>query len=69
MIAELDLYFPYIVLFYGGLMTLVTNLPHLGEKASQNISPELLHWFYGHKILGTVCLFVGSLWSVQRLFI
>lgn len=69
MIADLDLYFPYIVLLYGLMMTLVTNLPILGERASDTLSPELLHWFYGHKILGSVCLFVGTLWSIQRLII
>lgn len=66
---ELDLYFPYVVLAYGAFMTFVTNMPMLKEKAYGNIDPEVLHWFYGHKILGSVCLFVGALWSMQRLFI
>ena len=67
--TELDLYFPYVVLMYGLIMTLVTNVPGLREKASQAMNPELLHWFYGHKIIGSVCLYVGALWSIQRLFI
>lgn len=67
--TELDLYFPYIVLLYGTIMTLVTNTPGLLEKASENMNPELLHWFYGHKMIGSACLFVGGLWSIQRVFI
>ncbi len=69
MINDLDLYFPYIVLFYGAVMTLVTNLPGLREKASEQMNPEMLHWFYSHQALGTICVFVGGLWSIQRLFI
>lgn len=69
MIAELDFYFPFIVLLYGAIMSLVTHLPHLKEQANQSMSPELLQWFYGHRIMGNVCLFVGAMWSLQRLFI
>jgi len=67
--AELDLYFPYIVLVYGAVMTLATNLPSLTQKGAEVVNPELLNWFYSHRLLGTVCLFVGGLWSIQRAFI
>jgi hypothetical protein len=69
MIAELDLYFPYIVLFYGLVMSVVTHIPGLFEQARETLDPDVLHWFYGHRIMGSVCLFVGGLWSLQRLFI
>ena len=67
MVAELDFYFPYMVLFYGSLMTLVTSLHDLREKAQESMNPEIVQWFYGHRGLGLVCLFVGGLWSLQRL--
>jgi hypothetical protein len=35
MIAELDLYFPYIVLFYGLVMSVVTHIPGLFEQAEK----------------------------------
>lgn len=66
---ELDLYFPYIVLCYGIIMTLVTQMPHLMEKAQESMNQELIQWFYGHRVIGSVCLYVGGLWSLQRLFV
>lgn len=69
MVQELDLYFPYIVMVYGAIMTWVTHSEKLRKVADQSMSPELVHWFYGHRILGTICLLVGSLWSIQRVFI
>lgn len=67
MITELDFYFPYLVFFYGTIMTLVTHMPFLAKQAEPSFSPELLQWFYGHRVLGLVCLCVGGLWSVQRI--
>lgn len=69
MVPIIDIYFPYIVLLYGLVMTMVTNLPGLQKKARETMDTELLNWFYGHKMMGSVCLFVGALWSAQRLFI
>ena len=69
MIQELDSIFPFIVFFYGAFMTLVTSLPSLRQKAENAMNQELVEWFYGHRVLGLICLFVGGLWSLQRLFI
>lgn len=66
MYNELDLYFPYIVLFYGSIMTLLTNIPFLKRKVAPHLDHEVVQWFYGHQMLGAVCLFVGILWSFQR---
>lgn len=69
MISELDFVFPFIVLFYGAFMTVATGLPVLRERANQSLNPELVQWFYGHRTLGLICLFVGGLWSLQRLLL
>ncbi len=69
MTHEIDLYFPYFVLVYGLIMTVVTQLPFLKKQAMENMNSELVQWFYGHRVLGMVCLAVGSLWSLQRLII
>ncbi len=69
MIEDLDFYFPYLVLFYGAIMTLVTHLPHLQQQAERTFNHDFLQRFYGHRLLGVVCLFVGGLWSLQRLVI
>lgn len=66
MYNELDFYFPYIVLFYGSIMTLMTNIPLLKQKLARYLDQEVLQWFYSHQTMGVVCLFVGSLWSFQR---
>ena len=67
MVQEIDLYFPYLVLIYGSIMTLVTQLPQLRQKADESMSTELVQWFYGHRVLGLICLAVGGLWTLQRL--
>ncbi len=69
MIQDLDFYFPYLVLFYGLVMTVVTHLPRLQEQAERTFNHELLQRFYSHRLLGVCCLFVGGLWSLQRLFV
>ena len=69
MIQEIDFYFPFLVLFYGAFMTLVTQSDFLREKALESMDTELLQWFYGHRLLGQVCLFVGGLWVLQRMVI
>ncbi|MEM7646486.1 MAG: hypothetical protein AAF203_06230 [Pseudomonadota bacterium] len=68
MIQELDLYFPFIILAYGLVMTIVTNSSALEEKAFANFDAQMVSWFYGHKILGVICLFIGGLWSIQRFY-
>lgn len=66
MYNELDFYFPYIVLIYGLLMTVLTNIPFLKQKLASTLDQEVIQWFYSHKMMGAVCLFVGGLWSFQR---
>lgn len=65
---EIDFIFPFVVFFYGLVMTLVLNSPllvQIGEKYGTH--PAFVR-FKSHKLLGTVCLILGSLWSLQNLW-
>lgn len=65
---ELDLIFPYVVFGYGLLMTLILNSEFLLKLAEERLPRQLYNNFMGHRVLGLVCLFVGSLWSLQNLW-
>jgi hypothetical protein len=69
MTQEINLYFPFFVLFYGLIMTFVTQIPSLRQKLAETVNQELVQWFYSHRMLGLVCCFVGGLWSLQRILI
>ena len=65
---EIDYAFPFFVFFYGLVMTVVLNSPFLlqiGEKYGTH--PAFVR-FKSHKVLGAVCLILGSLWSLQNLW-
>ncbi len=66
---ELDAIFPFCVLAYGAMLTFVLNSPRLMTLAEQKLSPELLRQMNGHRILAIVCLAVGSVWSLQSLWL
>ncbi|MCJ8276723.1 MAG: hypothetical protein HRT44_08860 [Bdellovibrionales bacterium] len=66
MIAEVDFYFPFIVLMYGLVMSIVTHGSYFKKMAYQSFNDEMVQWFYGHRMLGLVCLTIGGLWSFQR---
>lgn len=66
---EIDLIFPIIVLFYGALMTFVLNNEALMNIAQKKFPPGLLQQMQGHRILGIVCLCVGSIWTLQNLWL
>ncbi len=65
---ELDFYFPFLVLFYGALMTFVLNSPKLMRLAEERFTAELLTQMQMHRTLGLLCLIVGGLWSLQNLW-
>lgn len=65
---ELDFIFPFIVLFYGALMTFVLNSPALMKIADQRFTPELRQQMRMHRGLALVSLVVGALWSLQNLW-
>lgn len=66
---ELDALFPFVVLTYGALLTFVLNNDKLMSLAEQKFPSQLVRQMNGHRILAIVCLFVGSLWSLQSLWL
>ena len=68
-IEKLDLLFPFFVFAYGGLMTFVLNNPDLMELAENRMPHTVLQQMRGHRVLALICLGVGSLWSLQNLWL
>lgn len=66
MLETIDLYFPFIVIFYGAVMTFICHSPYLLQIGQDKIPVRLMERFESHKTLGLICLAVGGLWSLQR---
>ena len=64
----LDKVFPYIVFYYGFIMTLFLNLPKVQKLAEKHVTPQLLKQMNAHRGLALICLFVGSVWSLQNIW-
>jgi hypothetical protein len=67
-IEKLDFIFPFVVFFYGAVMTLVLNHPAFMQLAEAKFPPQLLQQMRGHRTLGIICLVVGSIWTLQNLW-
>jgi len=65
----LDRIFPFFVAGYGAVMTLVLHSRFFMELAESRLPSELTQQIKGHRGLGLVCLVVGSLWSLQNLWL
>jgi hypothetical protein len=68
-VATLDLIFPWIVLAYGGLTTLVLSFPPLVALAEEKFSAEVAARFLGHRWLGVICLVGGGFWCLQNIWV
>ncbi len=68
-ISEIDLLFPFFVFAYGALVTFVLHIPALIQLAEERLPPAMLTQIQAHRHLAFICLFVGSLWSLQNLII
>ncbi|MCB0340874.1 MAG: hypothetical protein KDD59_01440 [Bdellovibrionales bacterium] len=66
---ELDFIFPFIVLFYGALLTFVLHSETLVGLAEKHFPPQLLTQMQGHRLLALICLVVGGVWSLQNLWV
>jgi len=64
----LDKVFPYLVFYYGFIMTLFLNLPKIQKLAEKYVTPQLLKQMNAHRGLALVCLCVGSIWSLQNIW-
>lgn len=65
----LDFYFPFLIFFYGLIMTFVLNTPVLIEIAEKKFPPRLLSQLKSHRFLGVVCLCLGTFWSLQNIWL
>ena len=65
---QLDMIFPFVVFFYGALMTFVLNQPRLMVLAEQKMPRPILDQMKGHRALALICLAVGFPWSLQNLW-
>lgn len=68
-IQALDFYFPFFVMTYGLMVTVVLSLPTLVRLAEQRLSEPILRQLMGHRMLALVCLVCGGLWSLQNLWL
>lgn len=68
-VQQLDFYFPFVVVFYGAIMTFVLGNRFLMEIARRRLPFEYYQRFRLQKGFGWVCLMVGSLWSLQNLWL
>jgi hypothetical protein len=66
---ELDFFFPFFVFLYGALMTFVLNSPALVRLSQERFPSALVTQMENHRYLAVICLVVGSLWSLQNLWI
>lgn len=66
--SQLDVIFPFVVFFYGALMTFVLNQPRLMAIAEERMPRSILDQMKGHRALALICLLVGFPWSLQNLW-
>lgn len=66
---EIDALFPFMIFFYGALLTLVLNQPQLMAIAEQKLPMLWVRQLQKHRYLALICLIIGSLWSLQSLWL
>lgn len=66
---KLDLIFPFLVLTYGTIMTLVLHHPFFIQMAEQRLPYTVIQQIQGHRGLALICLVVGAIWSTQNLWL
>ena len=67
-LAQLDFYFPFVVLAYGLIVTWLTQA-RWAIRALNKLPAETRDRFLGHRVLALLCLVVGSIWSLQNLWL
>ncbi len=66
---QLDLIFPYFVFAYGAMVSFVLSSKPLMRIAEERLPGPLLSQFTGHRVLAMLCLWVGTLWILQNLWV
>lgn len=64
---KLDLIFPFVVLGYGVLVTLVMSSTSLIERAERVFPDSVVHQLKANRQLAVICVVVGFFWSLQTL--
>ena len=67
MITKIDFYFPFLVFFYGLVLTFVLEIPFL-LKLAQKEMPYYYSQFEKHRKLAFLSVFIGGFWSLQNLW-
>jgi hypothetical protein len=66
-VEKIDLLFPFVILSYGVLVTLVLSSTNLIERAEQAFPDSVVHQLKSNRGLAHICLVVGFFWSLQTL--
>lgn len=66
---RLDLIFPFVVLGYGALVTIVLNTTKLIERAEQAFPDSVVQQLKSNRVLAQICVVVGFFWSLQTLLL
>ena len=67
MLEQLDFAFPFVVLVYGAVVTLVLSSTQLIERAERSFPDSVVQQLKTNGLLARVCLVVGFFWSLQTL--
>lgn len=65
---QLDFIFPFILFFYGALLTIVLHQDRLMNLAEQYVPEKIRSQMKSHRILAVFCLISGFFWSLQVLW-
>ena len=68
-LQQLDFYFPFIVMVYGLIMTLVLSSQTLMKIAETRLPAYFQQRFRAQQGLGMICLVVGTIWSLQNIWL
>lgn len=68
-LVALDYYFPFFVFSYGFIMTMLLNAEWSQKLLQERLPAALAQQFLAHRWLGLVCLGVGTVWSLQNLWL
>jgi hypothetical protein len=66
---ELDYVFPFIVFGYGFILTFIFLNPKLVQLAEQKFPSEIWAQFQAKRPLALLCLIVGTVWSLQNIWL
>ncbi|MCH2534208.1 MAG: hypothetical protein MK008_07190 [Bdellovibrionales bacterium] len=65
---QIDFIFPFVVFFYGFFVSFVLCLPQVSKWLEVNAPSPMQKQLLAHRVLAMICLWVGSIWSLQNLW-